>query len=138
MKKLIGGLLAALLMTVGLVAYSGAAATAAACDKYDTCIDTKTTVSADPNNKTNKATIKVVVDAKQSNATPTGKVEVVVKKKGTSKVVFKDTKNLDGDAKITFTTGKLASAKYVVGAVYTEKSGSKFNGSDDTGSFTIK
>lgn len=131
MKKLIVGLLAAFLMTTGLVGFSATTASAA-CPKYTGCFNTVTNSSVKVA-RNGKATIKVTVKAKGSSARPVGKVTVTVK--GPKK--YSSTKAYAGGTK-SFVTGKLKKGKYTYVVKFVKKADSVFNSSTDKGSFRVK
>lgn len=128
MKKLIGGLLAAFLMSTGLVAFSGSVADAAC--PYQGCVDTTTAVSAPAKVKQGKkATIKVVV-ASSGNTKAKGTVKVTVT--GPGGYTFKASQAYKGSA-LTFVTSSLKkTGKYVVTAKFdgTSKGFAKSSGRD--------
>lgn len=138
MKKLILGLLAAFLMTTGLVAFSGTSAIAAPpCGPdYPGCQKTATTSSAAVAGS-GKATIKVTVKSVGSTKKPTGSVSIKIVKKGTSKAVYTSTKSVSG-GKAKFVTGKLKGAKYTYKVTYKPTKKSIFKTSADGGSFKVK
>lgn len=134
MKKLILGLLAAFLMTTGLVAISGTSATAAC--PYTSCVATKSSGKATVAG-TGKATIKVTVAGVGTNQKPTGKVTVTISKKGTSKVLYKAVKSLSA-GKATIKSSKLKDGKYTFKIKYAPASTSVFKASNGNGNFTVK
>jgi hypothetical protein len=82
MKKLITALFAAVLMSAGLVVATGGTASAdCSPTKYAGCVATKTKASG-PGVvvKRKKATVCAEVTARNSNATPTGRVVIKIKR----------------------------------------------------------
>lgn len=146
MKKLIVGLLAAFLMTTGLVAFSSSPSSAAPADcPYDGCVATNTVgvgvgVIQKRKGKKNigKGIIAVRVDAQGSNTVPVGKVDLTVKKKGSTKIKYTDTANVNQRGKVKFTTGKLgkkATWLYLVEFADNEANGWSY--SRDKGNFSF-
>ena len=128
MKKLIVGLLAAFLMTTGLVAFTSSTATAAC--PYTGCIATKT-IASDKVTR-NKVVVKVRVKPVGSNGTPKGLVKLKVK----GPEFASTTKGIRGSTSLSI--GKLKPGKYTYTVSYVPSGGSVFKKSSTTGSFRIK
>jgi hypothetical protein len=98
MKKLIAGLLLALVTSLGLVATTGSAAYAACDDAYNKCKDTKTTGSAD---KVKKKVVKVSASVKfrKGGGTPSGTFTFTCVGPNDLVEEFSKSTNEDGDAK---------------------------------------
>ncbi len=134
MKKLIAAIAAAFMFTLGLVAISEAPATAAC--PYSACINTTTTVKAPGRvRKAPRAVpIKVSVTA-PGNAVPTGNVTVTVTKNGHMK--YSSTQAYVGGT-LTFVTQSLRKGTYSVTAAFTPPTGSVYNPSSASTTFTLK
>ena len=133
MKKLAAAILAAFLLTLGLVTISEAPATAAC--PYSACINTTTSVSAPGTVKAWRSVpISVTVTA-PGNVKPTGTVAVTVTRYGTP--VYTSTQAYVGGT-LTFVTQGLRKGRYVATAVFTPPSPSVFNGSTGFTTFKVK
>lgn len=132
MKKLIVGLLAAFLMTTGLVGFS--ATTASAACPYQGCFDTRTSSSTKVRGA--KVIITVKVRALGTNKNAQGTVLVKIRKKASGKLVYRATKTLRS-GRATFSKGGLKRGVYVYTANFKKKTNSAFNGSGDDGRFRI-
>lgn len=135
MKKFVVGLIAALMVAAGLVAVSGASASAKACP-YGGCLPTYTFIDAPAKvARHHKATICVRVGS-QGNGHPKGKVTVkVVRSNGGFK--FVDTKRYSGGREC-FTTPKLHKrGDYNVNAIFDRKPGSRWQDSDQHAEFRV-
>jgi hypothetical protein len=139
MKKLIVGLLAAFLMTSGLVAFSGSPASARPADcPYQGCVDTR--VNAKHNVKGKSVRVKVKVKA-VGNVTPKGVVTLTVvkiKKNGNFKAIDTIYSSLNKKAKTKFKVRGLKKGKYAYAAEYENNEKFGFNYSTDNGTFRIK
>ena len=140
MKKLIVGLLAAFLMTSGLVAFSGSPASARPADcPYSGCVDTRT--NAKHNVKGKSVRVKVKVRAVGSNANPKGVITLTVvkiKKNGNFKAIDTVYSRLNNKAKTKFKVKGLKKGKYAYAAEYENNEKFGFNYSTDNGTFRIK
>jgi hypothetical protein len=136
MKKLIVGLLAALLMTTGLVAFSGSPAQAAC--PYQSCLETATVGVAIPKKANVKIKAKVV--ALGSNVKPTGNIYLVVNKKkknGNFKVVAELTGTVSNGKNVFLVEG-LKKGKYKYGVEFKGNQDEGFGYSIGFGRFKIK
>ncbi len=135
MKKFLVGLIAALMVAAGFVAFSGTAANAKACP-YGGCLPTYTFIDA-PNKvvKNHRARICVRVGS-QGNGAPKGKVTIRVVR-STGGYRFIDTKSYEGGNKC-FTTTKLRKlGDYSVKAIFDRKPGSRWQDSDNFDEFQV-
>ena len=138
MKKLIAALFAAVLMAAGLVVATGSTASAN-CDPthYAGCVPTKTKITAPgavPKGK--KATLCVTVKAKGSNATPTGKV-VIKLKRNQGGYFFKSSGAYSG-GEVCVKSGKLnAKGGYTATAKFKSPAGSVFQNSSGSVGFDV-
>lgn len=140
MKKLIVGLLAAFLMTTGLVAFSGSPASAAECP-YQGCVPTGTVGVAVP--KKNKPVVRVraKVVALGSNAKPSGKAFLSVykiKPNGNVKLVARVRSTLNDKGKTRFQVRGLNKGKYKYTVEYKNNQAAGFEDSSGGGRFRIK
>jgi hypothetical protein len=134
MRKILGALLAALMLAASLVAFAGSPAQAAC--PYTGCIATNTKVNA-PGvvMKGHSARITVKVFA-AGNASPKGRVTLKVQRRAGG-FTFVDSKNYSG-GKISFNTGRLwIKGKYIATAIFKKKAGSRWNSSSDTDTFRV-
>lgn len=129
MKKFLSGLIAALVMAAGLVAFSGQSAQAACGDQYTPCVATKTKPKAKPVDSGKKPVVEVQVTA-NGNVKPIGVVVITVNGK---KYEF----NYKGgklDAKLP----KLKPGKYKVKVEFVPAAVGNFEGSSKTVTLTVK
>ena len=136
MKKLIIGLLAAFLMSAGLVTVSSTSATAAC--PYTNCIATKTTLTGPKSITAGKsATFTATVDAVGSNAVPKGKFTFRLTGPGGFKVT--KVASVDADGKVKFTTKVNKAGKYKAAVSYTSPTNSVFkNSASSVRTLTVK
>lgn len=139
MKKLIAAVFAAVLMAAGLVVATGSTASANCTpSQYSGCVSTVTKVStpgAVPQGK--KAKICATVNARNSNATPVGRVVFKVKR-NLGGYFFKASKDLNANGTACVKTGKLGKlGGYAVTAKYKSPAGSIFINSRNGGSFDV-
>ena len=133
MQKFFASLIAAVVMTAGLVAFSGGTATAA---PYTGTVATSTRIDAPNTVKVNRrATIGVKVTS-DGNAEPKGRVTIsVTRALGGYRVT--DNRAYTG-SRINFTTTKLRKlGKYIVRVKFDRKPGSVFMDSDNTDAFKV-
>lgn len=116
MKKLIVGLLAAFLMTTGLVAFTSTQASAAC--PYSGCLGTR--VFADITKANKQVTINASVKAVGSSRQPKGSIVIKVQKKG---FFWSETVGAGGGS---VTTPKLKKGKYTVTVRFIKKRDSAF------------
>ena len=134
MKKLIAAIAAAFMLTLGLVAVSGAPATAAC--PYSACINTTTTVKAPGKVRTAPRAVPIKVSvAAPGNVAPAGSVTVLVTKNGKGK--YSSTQAYVG-GQLTFVTQSLRKGTYAVTATFTPPPNSVYNPSTASTSFTLK
>ena len=135
MKNLFAGLIAALMMSVGLIAFTGTAANAAPCP-YVGCAPTSTHIDP-PNHVKRHHTARIGVRVTTpGNATPNGRVTVrVIRNTGGYRYI--DSKPYHG-GKIYFRTTKMHKlGKYTIYARFDRKAGSAFRDSNNTASFRV-
>ena len=134
MKKYFASLIAAIMMTAGLVAFTEGTATAAC--PYTGCITTYTSVDAPAQVKRhNRARIGVRVFT-DGNGEPKGSVTIRVKRT-TGGYSYINSKRYTGD-KVWFTTTRLHKlGKYVVTARFDRKAGSAFKDSNNVATFRV-
>ena len=133
MQKILASLIAAVVMTAGLVAFSGGTATAA---PYTGTVETSTRIDA-PNTvqRNRRATIGVRVTS-DANRAPQGRVTITVTR-AQGGYRFIDNKAYTG-SRINFTTTKLRKlGKYIVRVKFDRKPGSVFQDSDNTDAFKV-
>lgn len=116
MKKLIVGLLAAFLMTTGLVAFTSTQASAAC--PYSGCLNTRVFADITKANKT--ITVGATVKAVGSSRQPKGVIKINVFKKG---YYWSQTVGAGGGS---VTTPKLKKGKYTVTVRFIKKADSAF------------
>ncbi|WP_148611827.1 Ig-like domain repeat protein [Nocardioides rubriscoriae] len=128
MKKLFAGLLAAFLLTAGLVAATGSPAQAACGNpQYPACFETKTGLTVSPTgNGPARRTFKATVRAVGTTARPVGTVTFRFKRVGGG--VSFATRTLGSTGRVTITR-KFKPGKYNVTATFTGKNGSIFDDS---------
>ena len=129
MKKFLSGMIAALLMAAGLVAFSGQSAQAACGDQYTPCVATKTKPKAKPVDSTKKPVVEVQVTA-NGNVKPVGVVEITVNGKTY-------TANYKG-GKIDVKLPKLKPGKYKVKVTFVPAKVGNFEESSKTITLTVK
>lgn len=130
MKKLIIGLLAAFLMSAGLVGVSSTTASAAC--PYQGCF--KTVTGSSTSTSATRGIITAKVRAKGTTKTPIGVFRLVVKKGGKS--IYIHTKRVGNGTKV-FRTKKLKPGKYFYTVRYIKARDSAFLSSATRGSFRI-
>ena len=81
MRKLVAGLLAALLMTAGMVALTSTTASAGRCP-YTGCIATDTSGKAVDTKRPGKVRVNYKVRTRAGNTIPSGRVKVIIKGNG--------------------------------------------------------
>ena len=133
MQKFFASLIAAVVMTAGLVAFSGGTATAA---PYTGTVPTSTRIDAPNTVKINRrATVGVKVTS-NGNAEPKGRVTISVTR-ALGGYRFTDNRAYTG-SRINFTTTKLRKlGKYIVRVKFDRKPGSVFMDSDNTDTFKV-
>jgi len=129
MKKYLSGLIAALMMAAGLVAFSGQSAQAACGDQYTPCVATKTKASAKPVDSSKKPVVEVKVTA-NGNVKPVGVVEITVNGK-TYKANYKG-------GTIDVKLPKLKPGKYNVTIKFTPAKVGNFKASTAKTTLTVK
>jgi hypothetical protein len=135
MKKILSAIILTALIGLGLVAVSGAPASAAC--PYTACINTTTTVRAPAQKRAGKSiAIKTTVLA-PGNAIPQGKVKVTVVKTQNGRTVYASTLPYAG-GQLTFLTQPLRRGNYVATATFTADPSSVYNSSSASTSFVIK
>lgn len=135
MKRLLIGIATATLLGGGLAAVSAETANAAC--PYTGCVPTNTTVTVPnaPVAKGGKAKICVKV-ATSGSGKARGQVNVSVKKRSGTGLVFTDSKKYEG--KTCFRTGPLTKpGKYIVRASFQASSKSPFGDSDNSTVFRV-
>ena len=147
MKKLIVGLLAAFLMTTGLVAFSGSTASAAPSDcPYSGCTNTNTVgvgvgitdyKKGGKKKKKGHGVITARVDGVGTNAVPVGRVFLDVKKKGATRLKYSDSANVNQRGKVTFTVPKLKrkNTTWLYRVSFSDNQANGWNNSSDIGAF---
>lgn len=133
MKKLIIGLFAAILMSAGLVAFSGSTATA---DPYPGTVDTTTQTNANNVRQGRKATVRTDVFT-AGNGTPKGHLDIVVKRDAGG-FVFRTTRWYDGTTDVVQTPKLKKKGRYTVSARFDARDGSVFKNSSDSTTFRVK
>ncbi|TIC79447.1 hypothetical protein [Nocardioides sp. GY 10127] len=131
MKKLIVGLLMAVLMSAGFVATTATTANAAC--PYTNCKATKTHVVSAKSPKAGKLVVKAKVTS-AAKAKIVGKLVITITKGGKTK---KKTVAYTGSAKTVSWTG-LAKGKWKVTVTFTPKSGSVYKSSSASKTVTVK
>lgn len=125
MKKLITGLLAAFLMSAGLVAFTSTSPASAICGnaQYPACYQTTTTIKATPAAAGPKRRVFTVkTKATGTNAAPVGKISFTFRRNG--KIVSSTTRVADKTVTLARTFGK--KGRYNVTARYISRSGTIF------------
>ena len=134
MKKLLGALVAAVMMAAGLVTFAMSPANAAC--PYSGCVPTYTHINApSPVEKgsRNRICVRVTTDG---NGTPKGQVSInVVRSNGGFR--FVDSKEYTGDRECFRTPVLEKIGKYVVEAKFDRKPGSRWQDSDNRESFRV-
>lgn len=136
MKRLIIGLIAAVMMCAGLVGVSSTSANATC--PYTGCVKTKTkvTVPNAPVKKGHKAKVCVRVTT-NGNGTPKGRVTATVVKKSDGALMWSRTKQYKG-GKLCFTTPKLMKkGEYSARGVFAPYSSSVFGSSRGSTTFKV-
>jgi hypothetical protein len=140
MKKLIVGLLAAFLMTSGLVAFSSTSASARPADcPYSGCVDTATGAAAEV--RARAVVIAVRTVAIQSNSTPKGRITLTVtkrKKNGNLREVTTIFSRLNERGITRFRLSGLKPGRYLAAAEYENNEKFGFNYSSDNVRFRVK
>ena len=138
MKKLVLGLLAALLVSAGLVATTGAAPAQAVCGnpQYPACFSTATKVTAKKLNRTRVA-ITAQVRTVGSTARPVGTVKITIRRAGGTKNVFVIRTETSGGT-VRITRNFRRTGKFTVSAVYVAKRDTVFQGSSGSTAVRIK
>ena len=136
MKKLVAALLAAFVMSAGLVATTTTSASAAC--PYAGCVDTVTVSVATVNQRKDFAKVGAKVRAVGSNARPPGRFVLTIKRKGGTKVLYRATKSVPKSQRRTFETRKFRKGRYQYAVRYFKKPGSGYNNSISKGFFTVK
>ena len=148
MKKLIVGLLAAFMMTTGLVAFTAPTASAGPGDcPYSGCLNTNTVgvgvgvTQYKKNGKKKKKGTGVItarVDGVGTNVTPVGKVDLTVKKRGSTRVKYTDSGNVNQRGKISFEVPKLKrKATWIFLVDFNDNQVNGWNDSRDKGVFNF-
>ena len=140
MKKLLVGLLAAILMSAGLVGFSGSPANAAKCP-YSGCVKTRTVGVAISAKGSRQAYMKAKVRVRGSDVVPTGKVRTIVvkkKKNGNVKRVARLTGNLDKNGVVDFNLENLRKGKYIVIFKFKGNQAAGFANSQNGAKFRIR
>lgn len=136
MKKLMLGLLVAFLMSTGLVAFSSTQASAAC--PYTGCFATTTSLQGPVNGPVTtkkRATFKVTVKGRGTNAKPRGTATVRV----SGKRSFAQQVTVPASGVATFKLRKLVKGTYRVRVTYSPNGNSPFKGSaSGVKTFTIK
>ena len=139
MNKVIATLVAAVVMTAGLVLVSSAPA-AAGCSpsQYSGCFRTTTSVmTAKRIPRRTRATICVTVTVQGSNARPFGTVVVRLQKRRSTKVATRELDYIGG--KVCIVTRKLKKrGRYAVTATYRSPSNSVYDDSTGTARFKVR
>ncbi|MDP3892488.1 hypothetical protein [Nocardioides sp.] len=136
MKKFLATAVATVFVASGLVALAG---TSASADPYPGTVPTNTVAKAKNRKVGQKVVVRVAVTA-PGNVKPTGRVDIVVKRKikGTFVVLRTVTRNYSGDAK-TYKAGKVRKrGKYRAVVKFVPPETSMFQRSKDADNFRVR